>query len=213
MEKYTEQKFTIPELKGISRKAIDEHLKLYAGYVKNANLINEKIVEYMKDGDAHAYALGELQRRFSFEFNGMRNHEYYFRAFEGGAQPLATSSAPEGKNSSALRAQIEKDFAVFGGFDGWLNTFKAIGTTRGIGWAMLYYDTHTDHLTHAWVDEQHLGQLNGLQLILGLDLWEHAFLFDYIPSEKKKYIDAFFENLNWNVIEENFAKAKAGVGK
>ncbi len=197
MEKYTEQTFNIPELKGISRKAVEEHLKLYAGYVKNANLVNEKIVEYMKNGDKDAYALGELQRRFSFEFNGMRNHEYYFMSLEGGPQPISADGA--------LKAAIEKDFAHLGGFNGWLNTFKAIGTTRGIGWAMLYYDQHLKRLTHAWVDEQHLGQLNGLQLVLGLDMWEHAYLFDFVPSEKKKYIDAFFDNLNWSVVEKNFA--------
>jgi Fe-Mn family superoxide dismutase len=72
---------------------------------------------------------------------------------------------------------------------------------------MLYYDTHEKKLVHAWVDEQHLGQLNGAELILGLDMWEHSFLFDYIPSEKKKYVEAFFENLNWSVIEENFERA------
>ncbi len=198
MYKYTEQKFNIPELKGISRKTTEEHLKLYAGYVKNANLINEKIGEYMKDGEKHAYALGELHRRFSFEFNGMRNHEYYFRAFEGG---------PNSASRGAFRDAIEKDFGDFGDWDGWLNTFKAIATTRGIGWAMLYYDPDAKKLTHAWVDEQHLGQLNGLPLILGLDMWEHAYLFDYVPFEKKKYIEAFFENLNWRVIEENFERA------
>ncbi len=204
MHIYTEQKFTIPELKGISKKAIDEHLKLYAGYVKNANLINAKIVEYKADSEKHAIALGELQRRFSFEFNGMRNHEYYFKSLESG--PVALSE------TSALRAQIEKDFADFAtadmnAFDGWLASFKAIALTRGIGWAMLYYDTHAKTLVHAWVDEQHLGQLNGAQLVLGLDMWEHSFLFDYTPADKKKYIEAFFENLNWNVIEKNFEGA------
>ncbi len=204
MYKYTEQKFSIPELKGISKKAIEEHVKLYAGYVKNANLINEKIVEYKTDSEKNAYALGELQRRFSFEFNGMRNHEYYFKSLEGGAQALGTNSP--------LRAQIEKDFADFAtngmsAFDGWLASFKAIALTRGIGWAMLYYDQHTGTLTHAWVDEQHLGQLNGLQLVLGLDMWEHSFLFDYVPADKKKYVEAFFENLNWSVIEKNFVEA------
>lgn len=201
MEKYTEQKFNIPELKGISKKAIEEHVKLYAGYVKHANLVNEKIAEYMQDMEKNAYAVGELQRRFSFEFNGMRNHEYYFRAFEGGGATL--SDGP-------LKMAIEKDFAHLPGtgsvFERWLAAFKAIALTRGIGWAMLYYDTHTGRLTHAWVDEQHLGQLNGLQLVLGLDMWEHSFLFDYVPADKKKYVEAFFENLNWNVIEENFAK-------
>lgn len=195
MEKYTEQNFTIPELKGISRKAVEEHIKLYAGYVKNANLINEKIAEYRQDSEKHALALSELQRRFSFEFNGMRNHEYYFKSLEGGAQMLA---------DGPLKLAIEKNF---GSFDAWLAMFKAIALTRGVGWAMLYYDRHTGRLTHAWIDEQHLGQLNGLELVLGLDMWEHAFLFDYTPADKKKYVEAFFENLNWNVIEENFAKA------
>lgn len=195
MTKYTEQKFTIPELKGISRKTLDEHIKLYAGYVKNTNLIYDKLAEYMQDSEKHAYALGELQRRFSFEFNGMRNHEYYFKSLEGGAVEL--SDGP-------LKNAIESEY---GSFEQWLTMFKSIATTRGIGWAMLYYDNHEGKLVHAWVDEQHLGQLNGLQLVLGLDMWEHSYLFDYTPGDKKKYIEAFFENLNWSVIEENFKKA------
>ena len=198
MHKYPEQKFNIPGLKGISRKTVEEHIKLYSGYVKNANLINEKIVEYMKDDEKHSYALGELRRRFSFEFNGMRNHENYFRCFEDGAKKIS---------DGALKKAIENHFADFGDFDGWLNAFKAITMTRGIGWAMLYYDPRAKKLTHVWVDEQHLGQLNGSPLILGLDMWEHSYLFDYTPSEKKKYVEAFFENLNWQVIEENFERA------
>lgn len=195
MTKYSPVNFNIPELKGISRKTIEGHIKLYEGYVKHTNLIYEKIEEYMKDSEKHAYALGELQRRFSFEWNGMRNHEYYFKSLEGGPTPLA---------DGALKKAIE---AEFGSFDAWLQMFKAIALTRGIGWAMLYYDTEEKKLVHAWVDEQHLGQLNSAQLVLGLDMWEHAFLLDYIPSEKKKYAEAFFENLNWGVIEENFEKA------
>lgn len=208
MYKYAEQKFNIPELKGISRKTIEEHVKLYAGYVKNANLINEKISEFAKDGEKHSCVLSELQRRFSFEFNGMRNHEHYFRCLEAGPRPAnpaleLANKIPDG----ALKIAIEKDFSDFGDFDGWLKTFKAIAMTRGIGWAMLYYDPHAKKLTHAWVDEQHLGQLNGSWLILGLDMWEHSYLFDYVPADKKKYIEAFFENLNWQVVEENFEKA------
>ncbi len=193
MKKFEEQKFEIGELKGISSKNIEEHLKLYAGYVKFTNLILDKIAEYMQDSEKNAYVLGELQRRFSFEFNGMRNHEYYFRSLEGGPKPL-----PE---NSELKKKIESQAPSF---EAWLSGFKAIALTRGIGWAMLYYDKHTDQLVHAWVDEQHLGQLNGLQLILGIDMWEHAYVYDYPTSEKKKYVEAFFENLNWEVIEESF---------
>lgn len=191
--KYEEKKFNIPELKGISKKSVEEHLKLYAGYVKHANLIFEKITEMKLDAEKNAYVLGELQRRFSFEFNGMRNHEYYFRGLEDGSTALTTS----GPLYKAITEQ-------FGSFDSWLAMFKAIALTRGIGWAMLYHDPVVKKLVHAWVDEQHLGQLNGCQLILGLDMWEHSFVFDYQPSGKKNYVEDYFTNINWNVIEQNY---------
>lgn len=196
MNTYTEQKFIIPELQDISKKTIEEHLKLYSGYVKHANVIEQKIAEYMTDPEKNMYVIGELRRRFGFEFNGMRNHEYYFKAFEGGAKNL-----PE---NSTLKSAIEKQW---GSWDTWLTAFKAIALTRGVGWAMLYYDPETKQLTHAWVEEQHLGQLNGLKHILGLDMWEHSYMLDYAPSEKKKYVEAFFANLNWEVIEQHFVRA------
>lgn len=197
MQKFEEKKFNIPVLKGISVKNIEEHLKLYSGYVKNTNLIIDKIAEYITDSEKNAYVLGELQRRFSFEWNGMRNHEYYFSSLEGGSKGL-----PDG---STLKAQIEKQAPSF---DLWLAGFKSIALTRGIGWAVLYWDPKTEQLLHAWVDEQHLGQLNGCKFILGIDMWEHAFVYDYSTSEKKKYVETFFENLNWEVIENNFIETK-----
>lgn len=189
---YTEKQFNIPELKGISAKTIEEHKKLYAGYVKHTNLILDKITELSKDADTNTYVLGELQRRFGFEFDGMRNHEYYFENLEGGSVGIS-----DGELKKAIEAE-------WGSFDAWLNRFKAIGMTRGIGWAVLYYDPIMKKLLNAWIDEQHLGQLNGLQFILGLDMWEHSYMLDYAPSEKKKYIEAFFENLNWKVSEQRF---------
>lgn len=191
---YTEKQFTISNLQGISDKTIEEHKKLYAGYVKHTNLILEKINELSADSEKNAFVLGELQRRFGFEFDGMRNHEYYFENLSGGAQELGGD----------LRAAIEKEW---GSYDAWLARFKAIAMTRGIGWAVLYYDTDAGKLVHAWVEEQHLGQLNGLHFILGLDMWEHSFMLDYVPSEKKKYVEAFFTNLNWKPSEERFSNA------
>lgn len=196
MQKFEEKKFNIGALKGISAKNIEEHLKLYSGYVKNANLILEKINELAQDAEKNAYALGEVQRRFGFEYNGIRNHEIYFNSLSGGIKALETSSE--------LKKAIEEEW---GSFDLWLNRFKAIALTRGIGWAMLFYDRKEKRLLSTWVDEQHLGQLQDCALILGLDMWEHAFVYDYPTSEKKKYVEAFFENLNWDVIEENFQKA------
>ncbi len=192
MKKFEEKKFNIPNLKGISEKTIGEHLKLYAGYVKHSNLILEKIEEMKKEAEKNAYALGEVMRRFGFEYNGMRNHEVYFQSLEGGMQEITDGD---------LKKQIEEDF---GSFDKWLIEFKSIALTRGIGWAMLYYDKKERRLLNAWVDEQHLGQLQDCTLILGLDMWEHSFVADYQPSGKKNYVEDFFANLNWKVIEKNF---------
>lgn len=197
MREFEEVQFNIPALKGISAKTIEEHLKLYAGYVKNANTVLEQIEELKKDSAKNAYALGEINRRFGFEFNGMRNHEVYFGSFEGGSTVLTTSST--------LKKAIEE---TWGSFDGWLAEFKAIALTRGIGWAMLYFDRKDGRLLNAWVDEQHLGQLQDCALVLGLDMWEHSFVADYQPSGKKNYIEDFFINLNWSVIEENFSEAR-----
>jgi len=203
MKKFEEKKFNIPKLKGISEKNIEEHLKLYAGYVKHSNLILEKIEEMKADSDpsnppgqANAYALGEVQRRFGFEYNGMRNHEVYFESLSDGAKGL--------ESESDLKRQIEKDFD---GFDKWLAEFKSIALTRGVGWAMLYYDRKDKRFLNAWIDEQHLGQLQDCALILGLDMWEHSYVADYQPSGKKQYVEDFFENLNWQVVEQNFKNA------
>lgn len=193
MKKFEEMKFILPTLKGISAKNIEEHLKLYSGYVKNSNLILEKIEELSKETDKNAYALAELQRRFGFEFCGMRNHEYYFQSLDGGASELDEKS------------QLKKAIAeTWGSFESWLARLKSIAATRGIGWAVLYYDNKNKILLNGWVDEHHIGNLTGLSFIMGIDMWEHAFMVDYLPSEKKKYIDVFFENINWSVAEKNF---------
>lgn len=197
MKKFEEAKFNIPALKGISAKNIEEHLKLYAGYVKNTNFILEKMPEYRGyvGEDAFApYVVSELARRLSFEYNGMRNHEIYFASLENGSSPIT--------HTSHLHKAIEE---TFGSFDKWLAEFKTLATTtRGIGWMTLWYDRKNDRLLNSWMDEQHLGLLNDCAMILGLDMWEHAYVSDYQPSGKKNYIEDFFENLNWQVVEKRY---------
>jgi len=188
---YEAKTFNIPELEGISKETIDMHIGLYNGYVKNVNLIHEKIEAFYNDIENNVIAISEMQRRFGFEFGGMRNHEYYFSQFEDGAKPITA----DGK----LKTQIEKQW---GSFENWQNKFSTIAMTRGVGWAILYFDKKTNQLVQTWVDEQHQGQLPDLNIVLALDMWEHSFLRDYMPSEKKNYIDAFFKNLNWEVIEK-----------
>ncbi|MEY2665788.1 MAG: hypothetical protein RLZZ480_893 [Candidatus Parcubacteria bacterium] len=186
--KYEVKTFVIPEVEGISKATMDNHLGLYAGYVKHVNVIQETIMELSTDITENAYSIGELQRRLGFEFCGMRNHEYYFSQFEGGARPL-----PEGR----LKKMIESQW---GSVEVWLNGFMQIAKARGVGWAMLYFDPKTNQLVQTWVDEQHIGQLVDVDIILALDMWEHSYLMDYTSPEKGKYIDAFFAAVNWEVV-------------
>lgn len=186
--KYEPLTFDIPELEGISADTIENHLGLYRGYVKHVNLIRDKIEAYSNDLENNAFAIAEMQRRLGFEFGGMRNHEYYFSQFEGGAKAL-----PDDTFKRKLEAQ-------WGSVEHWLESFKTIAKTRGVGWAMLYHDPHTDQFVQTWVDEQHIGQLADVDIILALDMWEHSYLRDYVSADKGKYVDAFFTNLNWEVV-------------
>lgn len=195
--KYEEQKFALPELTGISPKQLEIHLNLYAGYVKNTNLLREQIQDLETlDKEKYAYAIAELRRRLGFEFDGMRMHEYYFSQFEGGAQALSDASP-------LTSAVTEK----YGGWQQFIEHFTTVGKMRGIGWTVLYHDTkwNTPHV--AWVNDHELGQLVGTPVILAMDMWEHAFMVDYTPSEKGKYIEAFLSNLNWGVCEARFTSA------
>jgi Fe-Mn family superoxide dismutase len=192
MTQFTAKQFNIRPLQGLSETTIVEHIKLYEGYVKHANLILSKI-ESLKGNTDSAYELGETRRRFGFEFDGMRNHELYFSALEGEATPL--------NSSSKLSVKIEEQF---GSTEAWLTDFKTLAKTRGIGWAILYYDKNTDSLLNSWVDEQHLGHLVGLAPILALDMWEHSFVADYQPSGKPQYIDDYLAQVNWTFVEQIF---------
>lgn len=197
---YVARTFTIPELKGISRTTIDEHIKLYEGYVKHANLALEKIEQYAGD-ESKTYDTGELRRRFSFEYDGMRNHEIYFSSIEGGAVELDTSRAL----SSAITQR-------YGSFDSMISKITTLALTRGIGWAVIWFDAATGKLVESWVDEQHLGHLNGAHPILMVDVWEHSYVADYLPSGKKKYVEDYLANVNWNVVADRYdAAAKNAI--
>ncbi len=190
MHTYEAQKFELPALEGISEKQVKVHIGLYEGYVKHMNVLREQIANLEADKEKNAYAITEVRRRLGFEFNGMRMHEYYFSQFEGGAKAPTSGSALE-------KAVSEK----YGSWDAFIAHVTTVAMSRGIGWTILYYDTvgKTPHV--AWVTDHELGQLGSLPVILALDMWEHAFMVDYVPAEKKNYIEAFFKNLNWSVVE------------
>ena len=193
MSIYKEREFDLPDLAGISKKNIIEHLKLYSGYVKHSNLIQDEIKKLSEDREKNKFAIGEMRRRLGFEFDGMRNHEYFFEQLEGGAK--------DHPKDCLFQDKVE---AVWGSYDAWLADFKDTATTRGIGWAVTYYDKENDHMMNFWIDEQHIGHPTGLMFAFGLDMWEHSYVYDYPTSEKAKYVDAFFKNVNWEAVDQRF---------
>jgi Fe-Mn family superoxide dismutase len=191
---YQARSFSLPaQLEGISPKSVEEHLGLYQGYVKNFNAVTALAGELMKDSEKNAHAISELMRRRSFEFGGMRLHEHYFAQWEEGARVLDTHSALGG----ALARQ-------YGNIDYCLQEVRQVGMMRGPGWSLLYFDKEAGQFLVGFSGEQHQGHFVTLPIVLALDVWEHAYLLDYGAQGKGKYIDAFFKNLNWGVIEKRF---------
>lgn len=191
---YSARTFDLPELKGLSKDQIAVHIKLYEGYVKHTNLVMERIAALKDDTSEESnFTMNELRRRFGFEFDGMRMHEYYFEQLEGGAQAAQ-------ENSALADAATEK----YGSWAKFIAHIKDVAGTRGIGWVVVYFDTKGRTLHTAWVDDHQLGQLSGLPIMLAVDMWEHAFMVDYKPADKKTYVEAFLENMNWSVAERRF---------
>ena len=197
---YEAKQFDLPELKGLSAKQIEVHLGLYGGYVKHVNLIGEKLAA-VRDGslELDPYIVAELRRRFAFEFDGARMHEHYFEQLEGGASGADASGKLAALASAKYGAGIESLIAHI----------KEVAGSRGIGWVVVYYDNARDTIVTSFVTDHEVGQLAGLPILFALDLWEHAFMVDYVPAEKKNYVDAFFDNLNWTVVEKRLAAVLA----
>ena len=193
-EAYRAKQFQLSALTGISDKTLEMHFKLYEGYVQQTNLLNERIAAVLKDGkidQEEMPAYSELTRRLGFEYNGMVLHEYYFGNLrrQGGGEP---------GRESAFRRAAE---ASFGSYEVWKADFVGVGQMRGVGWAICYQDPVNGRLSNHWITLHEVGNVSGFTPLLVMDVWEHAFLLDYKPAERRKYIDAFFANVDWGAVE------------
>jgi Fe-Mn family superoxide dismutase len=181
-------------MEGFSKQLLENHFTLYQGYVTNTNKLVDILAQMLKDGKTGTPEYAELKRRFGWEFNGMRLHEFYFDNL-GGKEAL-------GKNTG-LEGAIEKQF---GSYANWEVDFRAAGSMRGIGWTLLYLDTTNGALYNEWVNEHDMGHLAGCVPIVVLDVFEHAFMIDY-GLKRADYIAAFMKNINWKEAAARFDKA------
>ena len=197
---YKARQFNLSGLKGISDQTLEMHFKLYEGYVKETNKLTERISDFIKDGNVDQEempAYSELTRRLGFEYNGMVLHEYYFDNLQKGGgtgDPVKTSQFVKAAETS------------FGSYDIWKADFVGIGKMRGVGWAICYQNPNNGQLSNHWITLHETGNVAGFVPILVMDVWEHAFLLDYKPAERPKYIEAFFSNIAWTMVEDRLKK-------
>ena len=203
---YDVKSFDLHGLVGISDRTLEMHLKLYEGYVKATNQLTAQIGEMLKDGridQEEMPAYSELTRRLGFEYNGMVLHEYYFEnLIKGGA-------GNPGQRSAFVKAAEDS----FGSYDMWKLDFSSVGKMRGVGWAICYADPHSGRLSNHWISLHENGNVAGFIPALVMDVWEHAYLLDYKPSERASYIEAFFSNIDWTSVEKRLKFSEPALAK
>ena len=196
-ESYKPKTFDLSDLSGISDKTLEMHFKLYEGYVTNTNLLTEKISEILADGKVDKEELpaySELTRRLGFEYNGMVLHEYYF----GNMKRQGGGDAPAG---SKFRKAVEDSFPSYAI---WRTDFASVGKMRGVGWAIAYLNPATGGVSNHWIELHESGNVAGFVPLVVMDVWEHAFLLDYKPADRPKYIEAFMSNVDWDAVDGRF---------
>jgi Fe-Mn family superoxide dismutase len=175
-------------MEGFSETLLKNHFTLYQGYVTNTNKLMDTLATMLKDGKVGTPEYAELKRRMGWEFNGMRLHEYYF-------DNLGSKAALD--KSGKLAKKLAENF---GSYEDWEKDFRGTGTVRGIGWVILYQDNVSGKLFNQWINEHDVGHPAGCVPILVMDVFEHAFITDY-GLKRADYIEVFFKNINWAVVE------------
>jgi superoxide dismutase, Fe-Mn family len=183
-----ELKPALLELDGISRESVEAHYRLYEGYVNKRNEILGRLAE--ADGSAANQVYSELRALkvdLTFAIGGIKNHEIYFEHLGG------TGGDPDG----AFAGLVARDF---GSVDAWRADLKATGMA-GRGWAWTAYDWDEGRLFNYVGDAQNSYPIWNATPLVALDVYEHAYFLDY-RTDRASYIDAFFDNLDWDVVND-----------
>jgi Fe-Mn family superoxide dismutase len=176
------------ELDGISRAAVEAHYKLYQGYVAKRNEILGLLSGAELDSANQTFSeLRSLKVDLTFAIGGIKNHEIYFDHLGG------NGGDPQG----AAGDLIERDF---GSVDSWRADLRATGMAAR-GWAWTAYDWDEGRLFNYLGDAQNTFPVWNATPLVALDVYEHAYFLDY-QTDRASYIDAFFANLDWGVVND-----------
>jgi Fe-Mn family superoxide dismutase len=176
------------ELDGISRETVEAHYKLYEGYVDKRNEIMGKLGDLDLAAANQVYSeLRALKVDLTFALGGIKNHEIYFDHLGGGG----------GEPDGAIRDLIFRDF---GSVADWRADLKATGMAAR-GWAWTAYDWDEGRLFNYLGDAQNTFPIWNATPLVALDVYEHAYFIDY-QTDRASYIEAFFNNLDWDVVND-----------
>lgn len=186
------------KMDGLSTNQIEQHLKLYKGYVTKTKEINglldaADILTQPPAANATYAPLRELLMEQSFALNGVVYHELYFGNL-GGA-----GGDPTGELKSAIEAR-------WGSSAKFIDYMKASGKCMR-GWVIVGWNTR-DAALHAYgLDMHNMWSPAGVIPIVVLDVYEHAYMIDY-GINRAAYLDAFVKNIDWDVCNKRLAAAR-----
>ena len=187
-----ELKPSLLELDGISRESVEAHYRLYQGYVSKRNQILDRLADVDLAAANQVYSeIRALKVELSFAVGGIKNHEVYFEHLGG------DGGDPDG----SFATLVKRDF---GSIDGWRSDLKATGM-GGRGWAWTAYDWDEGRLFNYIGDTQNTFPIWNATPLVALDVYEHAYFIDY-QTDRGSYIDAFFNNLDWTVVNDCLSK-------
>jgi Fe-Mn family superoxide dismutase len=183
-----ELKPALLELDGISRETIEAHYKLYQGYVNKRNEILGKLADADLASANQVYSdIRSLKIDLTFAIGGIKNHEIYFEHLGG------TGGDPVGLFGDLVKRD-------FGSVADWKADLKATGMA-GRGWAWTAYDWDEGRLFNYIGDAQNTFPVWNAVPLVGLDVYEHAYFVDF-GTDRASYIDKFFDNLDYDVVND-----------
>ncbi len=189
------------ELDGISKQTMENHYKLYQGYVKKTNECREilKGIDYAEaEGNQVFSQLRSVSVDYTFALLGFKNHDLYFGHLGGGG----------GEPTGRFQELVDSEYP--GGVEMWKQAVrKAASAARG--WVMVGYDLNDGSVFNYIMDTQNLWAVYNMVPVLALDVYEHAYAGDFgaTPDGRKEYVEAFFRNLDWDHVNRQLSQAEA----
>lgn len=172
------------------------HDKHHAGYTSKLNAAIEG-TEYASMSIEEILGKGAEQLPSGIRNNGggFYNHSLFWQAMSPNG-----GGAPSGELAGAINA-------AFGSFEAFKEAFaKAAATRFGSGWAWLSFSNGALEISST--PNQDSPVMEGKAVLLGLDVWEHAYYLKY-QNRRPDYIEAWWNVVNWDYVAERYAAAKA----